>query len=261
MSASAEAAGLTLQSTGAFRTMAEQRKLRREKPNLAARPGFSNHQNGIAVDIETNKSKIYEWLTVNAVNFGFVRTVPWEAWHWEFRPQNSGNQFMFVKRAYNQHSENRPFAPYRTKSGQQRKGGRWPALARVAGDLGFASGKYQPGSWVDEKYWKNDKVTHGATKAKRAQRTAQRAADKKKQRYEDSLAKLRGWLAEKEGQKSGTIPYTGSPVQLAADIARYKKNIAEIEKAGPTGDYSTDIQKTIDLSNMVPSLPGLGQQG
>jgi LAS superfamily LD-carboxypeptidase LdcB len=30
--------------------------------------------------------KIYEWLKANGPKHGFVRTVPDESWHWEFRP-------------------------------------------------------------------------------------------------------------------------------------------------------------------------------
>lgn len=57
--------------------------------NLAARPGFSNHQNGIALDIDVGGGKdtpIYRWLCANATSFGFVRTVNGEPWHWEFDP-------------------------------------------------------------------------------------------------------------------------------------------------------------------------------
>jgi hypothetical protein len=58
--------------------------------NLAAEPGKSNHQNGIAIDIDTAGgvgSRIYDWLAANATAFGFIRTVKSEAWHWEYRPE------------------------------------------------------------------------------------------------------------------------------------------------------------------------------
>lgn len=60
--------------------------------NLAARPGFSNHQNGIAMDINTTGSggrKAYKWLVRNALKYGVVRAVPSERWHWEYRPDAS----------------------------------------------------------------------------------------------------------------------------------------------------------------------------
>lgn len=55
--------------------------------NKAAKPGFSNHQNGIAFDISVpggDGNPTYEWLKLNATTFGFVRTVNKEPWHWEF---------------------------------------------------------------------------------------------------------------------------------------------------------------------------------
>ncbi len=60
--------------------------------NLAARPGYSNHQNGIALDIEvagSDDSPEYLWLAENATAFGFVRTVKKEPWHWEYRPDEA----------------------------------------------------------------------------------------------------------------------------------------------------------------------------
>lgn len=52
-------------------------------------PGYSNHQNGVAFDllVQTAEGKrAYEWLVRNAINYGFIRTVPGEKWHWEWRP-------------------------------------------------------------------------------------------------------------------------------------------------------------------------------
>jgi LAS superfamily LD-carboxypeptidase LdcB len=50
----------------------------------AARPGYSNHQSGKAVDIYIEDYRIYQWLTKHAGAFGFKRTVKKEAWHWEY---------------------------------------------------------------------------------------------------------------------------------------------------------------------------------
>jgi hypothetical protein len=55
--------------------------------NMAATPGFSNHQNGIAFDISVaggDGNPTYGWLKRHATSFGFVRTVNKEPWHWEF---------------------------------------------------------------------------------------------------------------------------------------------------------------------------------
>ena len=73
--------------------------------NLAACPGTSNHQEGIAVDITTGcsqfnsnvsiqaqidecaaKSTTFAWLMANGNAYGFYRTVTVEPWHWEYQP-------------------------------------------------------------------------------------------------------------------------------------------------------------------------------
>ena len=57
--------------------------------NRAARPGASNHQNGIAFDIAVpggDGNPTYEWMKRRATGFGFVRTVTGEPWHWEYDP-------------------------------------------------------------------------------------------------------------------------------------------------------------------------------
>lgn len=58
---------------------------------VTAKPGWSNHHDGTAYDIDTvnDKGKIrpaYPWLIHNAIKHGFIRTVPSETWHWEHRP-------------------------------------------------------------------------------------------------------------------------------------------------------------------------------
>lgn len=57
--------------------------------NKAAKPGASNHQNGIAFDIAiagADGNEVYDWLKLHAPGFGFVRTVSGEPWHWEYAP-------------------------------------------------------------------------------------------------------------------------------------------------------------------------------
>jgi hypothetical protein len=86
--------GNALRLSSGFRTMDEQRYLHNcyvtqscNSGNLAARPGWSNHQHGIALDIRVaDRPDHYAWLAANAQRFGFVRTVPSERWHWEYRP-------------------------------------------------------------------------------------------------------------------------------------------------------------------------------
>lgn len=84
-------AGVHLVINSAFRTMEEQNKLYREykdgkRKSVVAKPGYSNHQSGTAVDIETDggKNKAYHWLVANAARHGYYNTVKSEPWHWEW---------------------------------------------------------------------------------------------------------------------------------------------------------------------------------
>jgi LAS superfamily LD-carboxypeptidase LdcB len=92
MAAAAARDGIRLVVNRAFATNEEQAALYQKylngTGNLAARPGYSNHQGGIAVDIATGgeSSPVYRWLAANAAAFGFKRTVSSEPWHWEYRP-------------------------------------------------------------------------------------------------------------------------------------------------------------------------------
>ncbi len=92
MQKAANAAGVSLSINSGFRTMAEQQHLYDcylhkscNNGNLAARPGYSNHQGGYALDLTTSS-----WLASHAGQFGFVRTVPSEAWHYEYHGPDTG---------------------------------------------------------------------------------------------------------------------------------------------------------------------------
>lgn len=91
MKAAARRAGVTLSPVSGFRTMAQQRALyaayRAGRGNLAARPGYSNHQGGISVDVSTNgySSATYKWLARHGRAYGFVNDVRTEPWHWTYR--------------------------------------------------------------------------------------------------------------------------------------------------------------------------------
>lgn len=91
MKAHAAREGVYLSLTSGFRTMDQQRYLYNlylsGRGNLAARPGYSNHQSGLALDIGTGGGAL-SWLNRNASRYGFRRTVPSEPWHWE-RPAGS----------------------------------------------------------------------------------------------------------------------------------------------------------------------------
>jgi len=95
----AKASGVTLTGS-AFRTMASQISLRKahcgssnydiyEKPSGecspdTAKPGYSNHQMGLAIDFGkcgSRASECYKWLIVNAGKYG-LENYPKESWHW-----------------------------------------------------------------------------------------------------------------------------------------------------------------------------------
>jgi len=92
----ADADGVPLPLKSGFRTYPKQEYLYdgyvRHLPgfNLAAKPGFSNHQDGFAYDFAIagyEGNPRYDWLKKNGPRFGFVRTVNKEPWHWEYRPE------------------------------------------------------------------------------------------------------------------------------------------------------------------------------
>ncbi len=91
----AAADGVLLALKSGFRTYPKQATLRdgweRRLPgfDLAAKPGFSNHQDGFAYDFAISGyegNPLYDWLKRNGPRHGFVRTVNKEPWHWEYRP-------------------------------------------------------------------------------------------------------------------------------------------------------------------------------
>lgn len=88
MVADAGRAGVNLSSTSGFRTMAEQQVLwNRYGAGRAARPGYSNHQNGISMDIggvNGYGTAAFNWLRNNASKYGFRNDVRGEFWHWTY---------------------------------------------------------------------------------------------------------------------------------------------------------------------------------
>lgn len=91
-------AGKVLAITDGFRSYPDQKFLhdgwteRRPGFNLAARPGYSKHQSGIAIDFSVpggNGNPVYEWMKLHAPSFGWVRTVSNEAWHWEYNREKA----------------------------------------------------------------------------------------------------------------------------------------------------------------------------
>jgi hypothetical protein len=91
--AQASSANHDIRLNSGFRSFPNQQELWDANPNPArvARPGRSNHQNGIAIDINTGSfsSAMYLWMVANAPALGWIRTVDDEHWHWEYRPADA----------------------------------------------------------------------------------------------------------------------------------------------------------------------------
>lgn len=91
MQAAAAANGVGIRINDGFRTPQQQQyfyscyvNCNCNSCNLAAAPGYSNHQSGTALDLNTANGSVLNWLNNNAGRFGFRRTVPSEPWHWEY---------------------------------------------------------------------------------------------------------------------------------------------------------------------------------
>ena len=108
MSDAARKEGLSMKVVSAYRTENYQRGLYNNKlktrgtvyaDNYSARPGFSEHQTGLAVDINSTKtvfeySAEFKWLQKHAHEYGFIMRYPkgkewitgysYEPWHYRF---------------------------------------------------------------------------------------------------------------------------------------------------------------------------------
>lgn len=91
MRQAAAADGVDIHINSGFRTMADQEYFWMcyqccccNNCNLAAQPGYSNHQSGHALDLNASAPGVYNWLAEHGGEFGFTETVPSENWHWEW---------------------------------------------------------------------------------------------------------------------------------------------------------------------------------
>ena len=93
MTAAAARDGFFLGVVSAYRPHWKQHQLKRERGNLAAKPGWSTHQQGVSIDIQgttrTIRGKkyrtiLYWWMKRNAKNYGFYNDVEGEPWHWTY---------------------------------------------------------------------------------------------------------------------------------------------------------------------------------
>jgi hypothetical protein len=95
MQEAAAAAGVSIKVVSGFRTNAEQQYLydcyqgqvncaNCNNCNQAAPPGYSNHQSGHALDLNTSTGSVLTWLNAHGAAYGFEATVAGEDWHWEW---------------------------------------------------------------------------------------------------------------------------------------------------------------------------------
>jgi len=84
MARAAEADGVHLIISSAFRSNAEQARLfaARPDPKWVAPPGQSLHRLGTELDLAPPSA--YPWLAANAKRFHFIQRYPWEKWHWGY---------------------------------------------------------------------------------------------------------------------------------------------------------------------------------
>jgi len=118
MQSAADEAGLRIIINFGFRTHAEQQRLwdrefnlrgRTSADSLVARPGHSEHQTGLAIDIartfcseDFSLTEEYQWLLANAYKFGFILRYPdgkqhitgfrFEPWHWRYVGQENAER-------------------------------------------------------------------------------------------------------------------------------------------------------------------------
>jgi len=148
MIADAKKDGVELLVNSGFRTMEKQTELYNKnlhRPGFAAKPGTSSHQSGIAVDFSTGGvgGTSYAWLTKHAVEYGFIRTVPKERWHWEYRPA--------MIRASG------PFA--RVKKDTAFRSGTWPAFV-TSNSHGFQQREAKWNTHKGKGYIGNERFAH-----------------------------------------------------------------------------------------------------
>lgn len=97
MREAAEEDGVMLKIRSGFRSFREQKRLYRcfvecscNGCRRAARPGYSPHESGRAIDLSVRDRRVRGWLRRHARRFGFVRTVKSEPWHFEYRGGRPG---------------------------------------------------------------------------------------------------------------------------------------------------------------------------
>jgi LAS superfamily LD-carboxypeptidase LdcB len=78
----ARKAGYSIGFSG-WRSYEEQVRLKKQKPNLAATPGRSNHGWGLASDLSYGSAAAQRWVHANAARYGLRFPMSYEPWHIE----------------------------------------------------------------------------------------------------------------------------------------------------------------------------------
>ena len=114
MAKDAEASGFNLRAISTYRTLEYQEKLynnymkkdgMEKADTYSARPGYSEHHTGLAIDLDNNKlsytnfenTKEFTWMNENAYKYGFILRYPkdstitgyiYEPWHYRYVGQD-----------------------------------------------------------------------------------------------------------------------------------------------------------------------------
>ena len=139
MQRDAKAHGISLVPISAFRTVTEQEQLffeikqqrnqeARQRAEVSAPPGYSEHHTGYAVDIGDGsnqgthlsesfaQTKAFDWLQNNAAKYSFELSFPpnnpqgiaYEPWHWRYVGDRQSLELFYKARNLPQRNENNP---------------------------------------------------------------------------------------------------------------------------------------------------------
>lgn len=81
LAAGAQQAGHQVGLGSGWRSHDDQKRLYAEKPNLAAPPGRSNHEYGLASDLTYSSATARQWVHQNAHKYGLWFPMDYEPWH------------------------------------------------------------------------------------------------------------------------------------------------------------------------------------
>jgi hypothetical protein len=81
--------GKNLRVSSSYRTRAQQASVKAKKGSLAASPGNSMHERGLALDLDITNPQTYRWLKDNAGKYNFGQSLSYEKWHWTYGGKES----------------------------------------------------------------------------------------------------------------------------------------------------------------------------